>query len=91
MLTRNLATGQGLTNGAFGTVKAINYGVNQKPPALPEFIVVQFVDYKGKSCLPYEQRCVAIKPVTQTCAASNGSCSRKQFHLTLGWALTTHK
>ena len=91
MLTRNIATGQGLTNGAFGIVKAIIYGINQKPPALPEFVVVQFDDYRGTTCIPDVPRCVATKPVTQTWMSSNGSCSRTQFPLTLGWALTIHK
>ena len=91
MLTRNICTQQGLTNGSFGTVKAIIYDSNSKPPDLPLAVVVQFPSFKGRSCLPDIPNCVAIKPETAEWYTMGKRSSRTQIPLRLAWAITVHK
>ena len=91
MLTRNLCADQGLTNGAIGHVKAIIYREDRLPPALPEFVVVKFEDYKGQSCLSNYPNCVAIAPVIHSWRFGADVYSREQLPLTLGYAMTIHK
>ena len=59
LLTRNLWTEAGLTNGAVGTVKYIIYD-KDLPPAPPKFVICHFEDYEGPSYIPNEPKCVPI-------------------------------
>lgn len=49
MLTRNLWTRAGLVNGALGTVTAIIYDNNTRPPSLPLYVLVRFDKYLGRT------------------------------------------
>ena len=91
MLTLNLCQSQGLTNGAFGWVRAIIYKEGEAPGNLPMFVVVEFDDYKKESCLHDVEHCVAVKPKLATWYVGRKRYSRKQLPLRLAWAITVHK
>ena len=61
------------------------------PASLPEFVVVQFPSFNGKSCLPDVKNCVAIRPETAEWMSDGRRQSRTQFPLRLAWAITVHK
>lgn len=48
MLTKNLWTKAGLVNGASGTITAIAYYKDVRPPGLPLHIMVKFDKYYGR-------------------------------------------
>ena len=89
-LTRTISTQHGLTNGALGTVRAIIYSPDKAPPDLPDFVVVQFDDVHVPTCVPDIPNCVALTPRTHRWK-KDVACSRQQFPLSWGWAITIHK
>ena len=91
MLTRNMCTDQGLTNGALGIVHAIIYDQDQLPPKLPAFVVVEFEDFTGTSCLKEFKKCFAVAPVKQTWRVGSEQFSREQLPLQLSYAITIYK
>jgi ATP-dependent exoDNAse (exonuclease V) alpha subunit len=90
MITNNIWTEMGLTNGAFGVVRHIIFAANVGPPNLPEAIIVEMDEPYSGPCLPGLPRHVVIAPVS----ISDPNCmshSREQFPLTLAWAITICK
>lgn len=88
MLRRNLCVARGLVNGALGTVRSIVYLPENRPPALPHVVLVHFDKFTG----PYlRNREFPILPVTSTWKDRGVECSRRQFPLSLAYALTIHK
>ena len=64
MLTRNLWTEAGLCNGSIGIVLHIIYKDDDKPPALPIAVIVQFEEgYIGPSFCNDLTNCVPVPPV----------------------------
>ena len=92
MLTRNLCIEKGLMNGAFGTVKAIFYEDDTRPPQLPVAVIVQFDNYIGSSIQPGKDQWVAITPQTGYYnKQSTDAIYRQQIPLKLAWSITIHK
>jgi ATP-dependent exoDNAse (exonuclease V) alpha subunit len=94
MMTRNIWPAVGLVNGAQGTVKDLGWApgadVTRDPPCV---LMVRFDQYDGPAFevegveVPY----VPIFPVRQDFNIGNEACSRKQFPLTVAYAITVHK
>ena len=90
MLTKNLWTAVGLTNGARGTVVDIIYAPGTSPPALPLVILCHFPRHTGPSFETARPRIVAVAPCTSEWGR-NRQFSRTQFPLRLCDAMTIHK
>ena len=88
MLSANLWVEVGLVNGALGTVEAICYEGEQRPPDLPIAVTVKFDSYSGPT-LP--DGTVPITPLRRTWFSTTKQCSRLQIPLKLAWAVTIHK
>ena len=83
---------EGLVNGAVGTVLGVIYRSEEKPPAVPTAVVVQFDDYRGPSFLGGVEKVVPICPIKRSWENQDGGqCSRLQLPLTLAHAVTVHK
>ncbi|KAL2500189.1 Uncharacterized protein Adt_25739 [Abeliophyllum distichum] len=92
MLRANLATHNGLVNGAMGTVVDIVYAVHCKSPFdSPLAVMVDFDNYRGTS-FREGSNIIPIPPITSNWKVSNGtSCQRTQIPIILCWAITIHK
>ena len=95
MITSNLWTEVGLTNGAMGTVRSIIFAEGVLPPALPRAVVVEMDDGYLGPCLPGMPRHVVINPKTvyshsKGGSSETGSLERTQFPLMLAF-VTIHK
>ena len=92
ILTRNLWTAKGLTNGSMGTVVGLLYGSEENFKSnVPTTVLVQFDNYIGPSFLSHIERVVPIEPVTARWTKKSSSCSRTQVPLQLAFAITIHK
>ncbi|KAF5711868.1 ATP-dependent DNA helicase PIF1 [Fusarium mundagurra] len=100
MLTENLWAAVGLVSGAVGIVEDIAWedrpgGVNPRRRA-PEVIAVRFEGYTGPPYFddPTDHEMAKIIPIFRSnreYVVSNNLCSRKQFPLTISYAITVHK
>lgn len=94
-LNCNLWTQVGLYNGASGHIfDIIDDPKNLDPTGLPLCVLVRMNEnYKGPSCLPNEDRIVAIVPKEIQHQNKPGSFTRTRFQipLSLDWARTIHK
>ena len=88
MLSANLWVEVGLVNGALGTVEAICYEGDQRPPNLPIAVTVKFDSY-SRPTLPDDT--VHITPLRRAWFSTTKLCSRLQIPLKLAWAVTIHK
>ena len=91
LLTRNLWTDAGLTNGAVGTVKYLIYD-KDPPPAPPKFVLCHFEDYTGESYLKdkKEPKCVPIVLQEHHFFKQKESCLRQMIPLKPGYAISIH-
>ena len=89
MLTTNLWTEAGLTNGVIGTVEKLIYLENQLPD-LPDYMLVRFNDYVGPS-LDNIPGLVCLSKTKKDWVQKSVQCSREQFPVTLAFAITIHK
>ena len=87
MLSANLWVEVGLVNGPLGTVEAICYEGDQRPPDLSIAVTVKFDSYSGPT-LP--DGTVPITPLRRTWFSITKQCSRLQIPLKLAWAVTIH-
>lgn len=88
MLRRNICVSRGLVNGSFGTVREIIYRSGESPPSLPLTILIDFDNFRG----PYlADRCFPLKPVSTSWRDQSIDCTRRQFPITLAYAMTIHK
>ena len=81
----------GLVNGACGTVVGIVYREGFQPPSLPDFVLVQFDNYIGPSCLEGMERVVPICPITRNWIARKIPSSRTMIPLFPAYAISIHK
>ena len=88
MLSANLWVEVGLVNSALGTVEAICYEGDQRPPDLPIAVTVKFDSYSGPTL---QDGTVPITPLRRTWFSTTKQCSRLQNPLKLAWAITIHK
>ncbi|KAK3915793.1 ATP-dependent DNA helicase pfh1 [Frankliniella fusca] len=105
MVTYNVDTEDGICNGATGTLKQINYGVNHKGEKKPLRVWIEFDDKSvGKIARKKLKSLIAINKIPNTWTpldpialtikirkTSSLKVNRKQFPLTLAHALTVHK
>jgi ATP-dependent DNA helicase PIF1 len=78
----------GLMNGARGIVRAIV--CSERPPALPDYVIVEFPAYKGFPFWEDHPTWVPIPPIARQSKAKP-QFERTQLPLRLSWALTVHK
>jgi ATP-dependent DNA helicase PIF1 len=95
MLLENLWTEHGLVNGAFGTVHEIVWqeGDGEARHRAPFALLVKFDKYTGPGFLHTENDDILV-PVfmsTREFRLGNVSCTRTQFPVALGYAITVHK
>ena len=90
ILTKNLWTEAGLTNGAVGTVRYLIYD-KDLPPAPPKFVICHFDEYEGPSYLgDKEEKCVPILPHEHHFYKQKESCLRQMIPLKPGYAISIH-
>jgi len=88
MLRKNLCVGRGLVNGSLGTVRDIVYFDNDGPPSLPCTLLIEFDRYSG----PFiRNNYFPLLPIHTTWRDQGVDCDRRQFPLTIAYALTIHK
>ncbi|MEW8546654.1 MAG: DUF6570 domain-containing protein [Candidatus Thiodiazotropha sp.] len=87
MLIRNIATDQGLVNGALGFVQYIEFE-NENPVR----IFVRFDDESiGRSFINSDHNAIGIERISQEFYSESFSIYRIQFPLLPAWATTIHK
>jgi ATP-dependent DNA helicase PIF1 len=94
MITRNLWTDAGLTNGTMGEVVEIGFKDNDLPgKALPSVVMISCPSYRGPTPwrTPMDIPIIPITPATSNWDIGSGPCTRIQFPLTLAYAITIHK
>ncbi|KAK3917479.1 ATP-dependent DNA helicase [Frankliniella fusca] len=105
MVTYNVDTEDGICNGATGTLKQLNYGINHKGEKKPLRVWIEFDDKSvGKIARKKLKSLIAnnkipntwtpLDPIAltiKTRKTSSLKVNRKQFPLTLAHALTVHK
>ena len=94
MITRNIWTEKGLTNGSLGYVHSIGLDVNHQPgQGVPDVVMLQVPLYTGPT-LWYDSNgnpLVPIVPVVVQWDTSAGKGNRQQLPLQLAYAITIHK
>ena len=94
MLLWNVNLSSGLVNGSTGTIKDFIFVEGQKAPELPANIVIEFDDYINPKYFttPGQEKWVPIEPETAKWGGqSEEDHFRKQFPITLAYALTVWK
>lgn len=88
MLTRNLWIKAGLVNGALGTVSAIVYDINVKPPSSPLYVLVKFDKYYGST---FTHDSIPIIPEVSKWSRDNIEFHMTQIPLILAYSSSIHK
>lgn len=96
MITSNVCTIQGLTNGTLATVRHIIYDINKSPPSLPSSIILEMdnnytgADLNSSYGTRRFNRFVSIQPIVAYVQAGD-YLERTQYPLRLAYASTIHK
>lgn len=92
ILRRNLWVSKGLANGSVGTITDIIYDPSIECEVysdhMPLCLLVKFEKYSGPTL--YEDS-IPIIPVTSSFKRQGTSCTRKQFPVMLGYAVSIHR
>jgi ATP-dependent exoDNAse (exonuclease V) alpha subunit len=94
MLLWNVNLSSGLVNGSTGIIKDFIFAPGKIAPDLPAYIVIEFDDYCGPKYFtkPGQEKWVPIEPETAKWGGqSEQDHFRKQFPITLAYALTVWK
>jgi hypothetical protein len=91
MLTTNLWTEVGLVNGSMGVIEDISWDDGRQTDQLPSVILIRFDSYTGPSFPDCPVGTVPVFPQTRQFDYKGIACSRTQFPLRLGYAITVHK
>ena len=93
MLLWNINLAHGLVNGSNGEIIDFIYIDNEKAPQLPFAIIIKFPEYTGPPFFSEPGREKWVPLLAQTYEFSEGFVShyRKQFPISLSWALTAWK
>ena len=91
MITANLWTERGITNGTTGTIRHIIYTEGACPPSLPLAVIVELDEGYTGPCLQNQPRYVVINPVTRGINSPTGRLERTMLPLRLAFAITIHK
>lgn len=88
MLRKNLDVARGLVNGSLGTVREIIFKRGERPPSLPQVIMVEFDRFTG----PFiRDRLYPVSASRANWKTGVTECSRKQIPLNLAYSITIHK
>jgi ATP-dependent DNA helicase PIF1 len=91
MITNNLWTEFGITNGSFGILTHIIYEHNKQPPSLPSSIIVKMDnDYIGPHIKDYPKH-IVINPITHFYQDKKNTYQRTQLPIEVAFAITIHK
>jgi len=91
MIRRNLWTENGIVNGSLGTLRGIVWPDSPLLGELPSFLLIEMDLYTGPPFLMSFPKVLPIPPTVSYFNYQGFSCSRKQFPITLAWAMTVHK
>ena len=93
LTNKNFHPNWGLYNGALGTVIDIKFAPNENPQTghLPQYVVVDFPDYKGPPWINEHPTYVPVPTVQTCCQHSTHCCQAKFIPLTLAFSRTIHK
>ena len=91
MLTTNLWTEIGLVNGSMGSIEDFSWDSGRSTDQLPSVILIRFDSYTGPSFPNCPVGTIPVFPQTRQFDLKNVVCSRTQFPLRLGYAITVHK
>ncbi len=91
MLTTNLWTEIGLVNGSMGSIQDLSWDYGRQTSQLPSVILIRFDKYSGPDFPGCEPGLVPVFPVTRQFDYHGKMCTRTQFPLRLGYAITVHK
>ena len=91
MLTTNLWTEAGLSNGSMGMIHDMSWDVGLDISSMPSVILVKFDGYIGPGFPDCGDKIIPVYPVTRQFEFKGVSCSRTQFPLRLAYAITVHK
>ena len=87
MLRKNLWVEKGLVNGSLGTVADIVYEIGKRPPSLPALVLVKFDNFQG----PFlKDDLFPVFTTTVTWKDKDTECKRRQFPISVAYALTIH-
>lgn len=91
MLTTNLWTEIGLVNGSMGSIEDFSWDYGRPTDQLPSVILIRFDSYTGPSFPDCPVGTIPVFPQTRQFDYKGIVCSRTQFPLRLGYAITVHK
>ena len=90
MLRMNLWVSKGLVNGTMGTIVAILYRGSNRPPALPEGVVVTVPMYEGPGYNGVKHH-ILVTPDEFQAMRMGQMITRSQLPMCLAWGITIHK
>ncbi len=91
MLTTNLWIETGLVNGSMSSIEDLSWDYRRQTDQLPSVILIRFDSYTSPSFPDCPIGTVPVFPQTRQFNYKGIVCSRTQFPLRLGYAITVHK